>query len=111
MDQVIQGMAANAEESASAAEELSAQAQELTRMVEDLSNIVGLQSKTNYTSAQPTRPQSNARPLRSGASPVPHPATASANDSNLNRLAAVGQSRMLNPKEIIPLDNTELGNF
>ena len=62
MDQVTQGNAANAEESASASEELSSQAEELNRMVAQLESMVGGNKdaqQLDYSHAAPARkPQS-----------------------------------------------------
>jgi methyl-accepting chemotaxis protein len=55
MDQVIQGSAAQAEETASAAEELSAQASELRAATEQLRKMVGLRGETTGLPDENTR--------------------------------------------------------
>jgi len=58
MDQVTQGTAASAEESASASEELSAQAQALNQIVRDLEALVGGDEQSSSLSAPATRKRS-----------------------------------------------------
>jgi methyl-accepting chemotaxis protein len=55
MDQVTQGTAASAEESASASEELSAQAQALNHIVAELGTLVGGSGPSDITVAQTPR--------------------------------------------------------
>jgi methyl-accepting chemotaxis protein len=64
MDQVTQGTAASAEESASASEELSAQAQALNQIVAELGNLVGGDRRSASAGAPTARnyPPSSAPP-------------------------------------------------
>jgi methyl-accepting chemotaxis protein len=123
MDRITQSNAANAEESASASEELSAQAIELKEMVDQLSVLVnGAGSGARVESKKPVvkkaaksapaaapakasaaRPAPAARPAASaprGAMPPPPP-------SGFEALP----SHPVDPKDLIPLDDSELKHF
>jgi methyl-accepting chemotaxis protein len=126
MDHITQSNAANAEESASASEELSAQAVELNQMVDQLVTLVrgegaqgnaGLartqhhlpakapqarvthhktikvQGKATQAAPRPTSPR--ARPTGSGATP----------SFDARSMAPV------NPRQVLPLDDSELSQF
>ncbi|MBL8935810.1 MAG: hypothetical protein JNM69_14740 [Archangium sp.] len=116
MDRITQANAANAEESASASEELSAQAVELNDMVEQLAQLVNgasAQAASSQSRKQPKKPQQHAAPL---AKPPRHekPAPASA---PRRPAPAQGQafeqlqSAPMDPKDLIPLDDSELKQF
>ena len=64
MDQVTQGNAASAEESASAAEELSSQAEELNCMVGELQAIVGCASSFTGSSKTVKKPKSSTNAMQ-----------------------------------------------
>jgi methyl-accepting chemotaxis protein len=73
MDQVTQGTAASAEESASASEELSAQAQTLNQIVSELRELVGGGGEPAHNVAQTVRPHppSSTHPaVRRSSSPL-----------------------------------------
>jgi methyl-accepting chemotaxis protein len=118
MDRITQSNAANAEESASASEELSAQAADLNSMVAELGVLVnGADAAT--AAHQPTRrpaarraavpraaPAQRARPLTAMPAKrrAPMPALEQAN-------GLAPHPAELSPKELIPLDDTELQGF
>jgi methyl-accepting chemotaxis protein len=63
MDQVTQGTAASAEESASASEQLSAQAQALNHIVKELDALVGGDNSSSVSLARPARKPAAAKSL------------------------------------------------
>lgn len=107
MDKVVQGNAANAEESASASEELSAQAQELNAMVEELTALVkgagaqAAQNSTRRSSSQRSQPRAHL-----SASPAHKPAAAHKmlHDGGQHKAKAKAE-------EMIPLDEEDLKGF
>jgi methyl-accepting chemotaxis protein len=110
MDSVTQQNAANAEESASAAEELSAQAEQMQGMVQDLVGVVG------GSGAGQTNRGSRAGRIRHVAVEHPHLAqrTARSKAPAKPSPAAAEKGETLahpDPKQVIPLDDTELQNF
>jgi methyl-accepting chemotaxis protein len=74
MDQVTQGTAASAEESASASEELSAQAQALNHIVAELGTLVGGDGHSDRA-VTPGRSRSAPKPAASRPKPKTHPAS------------------------------------
>ncbi len=117
MDRITQSNAANAEESASASEELSAQAIELNEMVEQLGRLV------NGAGASVARPQVARKPAQKSA----QQARANTPRAAMPRAAAPSAPRRgasppppplgfehlpsVDPKELIPLDDSELKSF
>jgi len=113
MDKVTQSNAANAEESASASEELSAQAVELNQFVGTLAQIVGGQSVSH--AIQNTVPRSKRAALtapRASARKELAVAGHHGNTAVMRRPAKNGHSeRIVEPSEVIPLDDSELSDF
>lgn len=100
MDQVTQGTAANAEESASASEELSSQAAELKNMITVLVGIVGGASSENGGAAvAQSRPQSS-RIVHDHAESMRH-----------TMLAPVADDTSVDPKDRIPLEDDIFDEF
>ena len=97
MDRITQGNAASAEQSASASEQLSAQAVDLNEMVEQLGRLVNgaseaqvLHTPVRRAPMKPMKPQHRPVAPR-GFEPLP--------------------SAPVNPKQLIPLDDSELKSF
>ncbi len=126
MDKVVQANASNAEESASASEELSGQARELNDVVNVLVAIVkGAGEGTNGNSLKITQTRHN--PLQSAYNPLKQQflskpqngngknKTGKGNGKSLksaeNRMAKLADSKVINPHEVIPLDDEDLNNF
>ncbi|MER2559638.1 MAG: methyl-accepting chemotaxis protein [Myxococcaceae bacterium] len=119
MDRITQANAANAEESASASEELSAQAVELNDMVEQLAQLVnGASAQAAMSSSR--KPQKKAHHAQAHAAPAKArvekpaaaarraaPAPAPASHQAFEQL----QSAPMDPKDLIPLDDSELKQF
>jgi methyl-accepting chemotaxis protein len=110
MDRITQSNAANAEESASASEQLSAQALELKEMVEQLSLMVNGASARQATpvkrpqvkkAAAPAPARAPAAPKRVQQPPPPPP------PMGFEALP----SHPVDPKDLIPLDDSELKQF
>ena len=113
MDRVVQGNAANAEESASAAEQMNAQAGQMMALVAELKNLVGGNGHNG----------SNGKFLRvSGDSPVPQSAIVRTLPV-LERVMGVRpqgrdrrpglplKGREIRPEEVIPLEEGEFKEF
>ena len=101
MDQVTQRNAANSEEAASAGEELSAQAAQLNDLMNELSVLVrgaSAPSRSSVSSA-PKRTARRAAPVTERRAPV------------LSRSAQPAQKRLVSPETVIPLDDSDLGDF
>ncbi|MDP3151920.1 MAG: methyl-accepting chemotaxis protein [Archangium sp.] len=119
MDRITQSNAANAEESASASEELSAQAIELNEMVEQLSRLVNGAGAGSHVQAEVKKPAKRAvshapsagAPAQArkpaGASAVRPPPRAAAPAAGFEALP----SHPVDPKDLIPLDDSELKQF
>jgi methyl-accepting chemotaxis protein len=124
MDRITQSNAANAEESASASEELSAQAVEMNDMVEQLVKLVNGADATSASSQRAARKPAAAhrKPAAAAAKPAPThalhhgtpaprrsapPARAAAPTTGFEALP----STTIDPKDLIPLDDSELKNF
>ena len=112
MDKVVQGNAANAEESASASEELSSQAQELNGMVEELMAIVGGSKGADMKRNTSTRKV--MAQVGSGKKLMTHRPTLTQHAAPAARTAkpdVSGRSRPAKPEEVIPLDDKEFKDF
>lgn len=116
LDKVTQSNAANAEESASASEELSAQARELNDMVGDLVAIVG-GSRANTDMKVHSKHIIKHAPVQSKDDHI-HTHVISLHKSQgkaAKTMAKVGKpkvsEKVVNPEEIIPLDDHELNDF
>ncbi len=120
MDRITQSNAANAEESASASEELSAQAVELNDMVEQLGRLVnGVGAEQAHHVAR--KPAAKAhKPAVQAKAAIGHRPPAKAALPAPRRTApppppAHGfepmQSANVDPKDLIPLDDSELKSF
>ncbi len=102
MDQVTQSNAANSEEAASAAEELSAQASELNDMVNVLAGIVGGSSEGNNAAISTKAAQSSANKPQA-MQPLAQKRKA--------LLAPTADQKVVNPQEVLPLDEDEINDF
>ena len=109
MDKITQSNAANAEESASASEELSAQAVELTDMVRALVHMVRggdhASPATKGPSGRPRTPNPKP-PAKRELRPV-SPRAAAPASSGFDALP----SAPVDPRSVIPLDDSELQQF
>ncbi len=108
MEKLTQSNAANSEEAASAGEELSAQARELTEMVRSLATIVGSADSaiTSTQTAMREKPRAAARAAVPAVSQQRRTGPA-------KQLAdhAASKSHMVNPSQIIPLEEDDLKDF
>jgi methyl-accepting chemotaxis protein len=111
MDQVTQANAANAEESASASEELSAQASEMNRLVQELVAMVGgsglVQSGPRKTSG---RQGGGLHARTAAAQHAPRQLTSGHKSNQLTKTRQGGQA-VINPEQVIPLDDEDMGDF
>ncbi len=120
MDRITQANAANAEESASASEELSAQAVELNDMVEQLAQLVnGAAAQAAMSgSRKPQKKahhhaQVHAAPAKSARAEKPAAAARRSAPAPVQHQQAFEQlqSAPMDPKDLIPLDDSELKQF
>jgi methyl-accepting chemotaxis protein len=108
MDQVTQANAANSEEAASASEELSAQAGELNTMVDTLKAIVGGAGKAGANGHHAVAP----RPARQAARPAVHAPMKALQHKAAKSVPAVHSGKqVVNPSQVIPLDDEDLEDF
>ena len=107
MDQVTQSNAASSEEAASASEQLSAQAEEMNHMVRELVAMVGGSGEvTHETSLVPT----NAGARRTTVAELPsREATEERRRPSPPRQIDGGYA-VLNPRQVVPLDEDELND-
>ncbi len=101
MDKVTQANAANSEEAASASEELSAQARELNDMVQVLMQIVGGKAAARASNAgggELRRPTLSHKP-------------AATKTKALAPKAASAPRKVVEPEQVIPLDDDDLKEF
>lgn len=118
MDKVTQTNAANSEEAASASEELSAQSRELNEMVVTLMGIVGgARASKNTRQISPVRGAAPARrviPVYSDARhrQLAHGVAMSRPVRKTAVLAAANtDGQVVNPNQVIPLDENDLADF
>ncbi len=112
MDKVTQSNAANSEEAASASEELSAQAKELADMVNVLVNIVGSSTQTAHPATRP--PQQMDRRRQTGLLPrhdAPNHLTSRSGRKNELMAAKQHHPQVVQPEQVIPLDDDEFKEF
>ncbi|MBN1293478.1 MAG: CZB domain-containing protein [Candidatus Latescibacteria bacterium] len=95
MDQVTQGTAANAEESASASEELSSQAGELNMMVAQLVALVGGNGSNNNAS----------KPKKTVVTKPAKVLAARTSKLSTFKKGAVAATKVVSPEDVIPLDD------
>ena len=107
MDQLTQGNAANAEESAAASEELSAQASELHSLVKVLAGMVGGNGTDNAPDI-PRPAKKPAKPLLAAPAPAVH---APAPAKKPAALPPADKSAGGNPNQVIPLDDDDMEDF
>ncbi|MFP4417360.1 MAG: methyl-accepting chemotaxis protein [Chitinispirillaceae bacterium] len=110
LDQVTQGNAANAEESASASEELSAQAGNMNDIVKNLVRLVEGGNHSGQLSISVASPKSNGlrRPVlenKSSVATMPRKPAISNNRSEAKNKN--GQKKVVNPSDVIPFDDDE----
>jgi len=112
MDQVTQQNAANSEEGASAAEELSAQAEEMMRVVEDLALLVG-SNRANNGNGRKALGFSGAKTRQLAHAPKAQQLPAPSQPIKHNALAEMrsGTEHVVKPEQVLPLDDTDLGDF
>lgn len=109
MDKVTQSNAASAEESASASEELSAQSREMTEIVHDLVGLVeGASSGTNGAAHSFAQSAGKKRPPVSGR---PRPQLRQFGSGSKALAKPVAPEKVVNPEEVIPLDDDDLKDF
>jgi methyl-accepting chemotaxis protein len=111
MDKVVQQNAASAEESASASQEMNAQAEYLKLVVTDLIGIIGGSGSNggsggNGKSLADLPYQSRQKPAKTAISLVPG-LTIVKKNSGLTRFKA----KVINPDEVIPMDEADLNEF
>ncbi|MBM4780448.1 MAG: hypothetical protein GQE15_22320 [Archangiaceae bacterium] len=114
MDRITQANAANAEESASASEELSAQAVELNDMVEQLARLVNgasAQVASSQGRKQPKKPHQHPAPIAKAHKPAPAPRRPASAPAQAPQAFEQLQSAPMDPKDLIPLDDSELKQF
>jgi len=110
MEQVTQGNAANAEESASASEELSAQAESMREIVGQLNKIVTGKDDLSAVSSG-RKPSGGGRMQITAAhhAPVPAPKPRTAMPGNNQNIVArkpkQGSTKVVNPEQVIPLED------
>lgn len=115
MDQVTQSNAANSEEAASASEELSAQAEEMNHIVQDLAAMVG-GAGSNGSASKAAAKQAHAS-VKAHHGPKGEATSRLAAAPRKTQGAALtaarhnGGSKVVNPEEVIPLDEEELASF
>ena len=113
MDQVVQGNAANAEESASASEELSAQAREMKDIVNELVMLVkGRVEAESLSDFSVSRGEKKS--TLKGMNPVHTPVLSHKTSGNKApvKIKNTGvEHKVLKPEEVIPLDSEELKGF
>ncbi|MBN1294624.1 MAG: CZB domain-containing protein [Candidatus Latescibacteria bacterium] len=107
MDEVTQSAAANAEESASASEELSSQAQELNVMVEVLTHLVTKDGKANNVHSSAGR-RLKSKPAYALAGKN---TTQGINTKGSLQTRKVKAAKIVNPNDIIPLNDDEFEEF
>lgn len=106
MDKVTQSNAANSEEAASAAQELSAQAHDLESTVRVLTDIIG--AGANGHSKTPGKQNGSVR------KPSPKGRTATRAGQSTQAIVPAANSspgKVIQPSQVIPLSDDELGEF
>jgi hypothetical protein len=113
MNQLTQQNAANSEESASAAEEMTSQAQELAAMVGSFalsngSSTLGTQRrhKLAFAHQQQQQAQPAQQPLLEAQAPDNQPL-----QTPVNPLGGNGNSKHVQPEDVIPMDDVDLKGF
>jgi methyl-accepting chemotaxis protein len=109
MDKVVQGAAANAEESASASEELNAQAEQMKGIVHNLARIVGGAGANGQTAqhAGATTPKD----VTTGAGSVTRKALTAPRNNATTQEVAVRKAQAVKPDEVIPMNESEFKDF
>ncbi|KMQ50536.1 methyl-accepting chemotaxis protein I [Chitinispirillum alkaliphilum] len=116
MDKVTQSNASNAEESASASEELSAQARELKDMVAELKAIVGgtaensVKVNTTRHIVQKDNPEPKSGTFGRHILQKPKNPERRTTENTLEHKKS-DEQKVVNPEQIIPLDDDELSQF
>ena len=106
MDKVTQSNAANSEEAAAAGEELSAQATELTQIVQVLQAIMDGGRSNDNVSTQKSARLTHALPHHAGTGN-----TGPKEELALTAVATHEKQRIVNPDEVIPLDDDDMNDF
>ena len=113
MDKVVQGNAANAEESASASEELSAQAREMKDIVNQLVMMVkgAIEADTHSDFSSSSGERKNTfKSLKQGHNPLPaHKTTGIKAPAKIKNTQT--EHKVVKPEEVIPLNEDELKGF
>lgn len=112
MDQVTQSNAANSEEAAAASEELSGQANELNEMVGVLTTVVS-GAKNGVNGKQHATNNRRQKELPKAAAKAPRLVGHIDARSNTKALAHIGAKshNVVQPEQVIPLENEELNDF
>lgn len=114
MDQVTQGTAAGAEESASASEELNAQAESMKEAVQNLLLLVNgvaslASSRTMATDPHPKARSHQAAKAKGEPRKLPPTSSAASRGKGLNA-AKGGRTHVVHPEDVIPLED-DLSDF
>jgi methyl-accepting chemotaxis protein len=115
MDKVTQSTAANAEESASASEELNAQAEQMKVFVEELVRVVGGNSDAGAAYAYGGSPKRKHRSSGQITGAVNRPLLPTTGGRGKEPALAAegkdGRGKVVNPRQIIPLEESEFKDF
>jgi len=115
MDKVTQSTAANAEESASASEELSAQAEQMKVFVEELVRVVGGNSDAGAAYAYGGSPKRKHRSSGQISGAVNRPLLPTTGGRGKEPALVAegkdGRGKVVNPRQIIPLEESEFKDF
>ena len=105
MDKVTQQSAANAEESASASEEMNAQAEQMKSYVADLAQVIGGNHDGSFM------PSRNGRSVNRGIKAVTVPSHAAQGKALALAGNRSGHGRVIDPNQVIPMDEEEFKDF
>ncbi len=111
MDTITQQNAANSEEGASAAQELNAQAGEMNRQVQELVGMIGggkVEIAEHAKASAPRRAFERPAPVKIQTRATALPAHQTAMKKHSARLE---QQKIVEPSELIPLDDNDLKDF
>ena len=115
MDKVTQQTAANAEESASASEELNAQAEQMKVFVEELVRVVGGNSDAGAAYAYGGSPKRKHRSSGQISGAVNRPLLPTTGGRGKEPALVAegkdGRGKVVNPRQIIPLEESEFKDF
>jgi methyl-accepting chemotaxis protein len=107
MDKVTQQNAATAEESAASSEELNAQAEEMKSFVAELAAMVSGKEAVSAGMLRTPRRMKPAGPMR----PAPRKALTAAGKTGRGKALTAHRSKVVNPNDIIPMDDDDFKEF